>query len=86
MYVCTCVAIWPTCTFTGIEKECRVIKEYYWRPLVKKMFEEKVCTCSLVPSGKPGDEANVLVLHVCVLCMYVCVYVCTYVCVYVCMY
>ena len=27
---------------TAIEKECRVIRDFYWRVPVKKMFEKKV--------------------------------------------
>ena len=33
----------------AIEKECRVIKDYYWRSPVKKLFETEVCLS--VPSG-----------------------------------
>ena len=31
-------------THTAIEKECRVIRDFFWRGSIKKMFERKVCT------------------------------------------
>lgn len=30
------------CFFPGIEKDCCVIRDYHWRPAVKKLFEHAV--------------------------------------------
>ena len=38
------------CFFPGIEKDCCVIRDYHWRPAVKKLFEHAVraLLCSLL--------------------------------------
>lgn len=31
------------CVIQGIEKDCCVIRDYHWRPAIKKLFEHTVC-------------------------------------------
>ena len=31
------------CVIIGIEKECKVIKDYHWRKSLYSLFSEKVC-------------------------------------------
>ena len=45
MYDLACFFLSSFCdmsTPVAIEKECRVIRDFYWRGPVKKMFEKKV--------------------------------------------
>ncbi len=42
--VCACVELARYVSFAGIEKECRVIREYHWRPPIKNMFDTEVRT------------------------------------------
>ncbi|KAL5467024.1 hypothetical protein EMCRGX_G031191 [Ephydatia muelleri] len=39
--------------YRGIEKDCRVIRDYHWRPAIKKLFEHSV----LVPWNQTLDES-----------------------------
>ena len=44
--------------FKGIEKECRVIRDYYWRNRLQDLFETKVLSAGSAGSRSAGNDST----------------------------
>ena len=55
----------PYFCLSGIEKECRVIRDFYWKDPITKMFENRVLMAlSKAPSHQRGEEPMPPYIHI----------------------
>jgi len=58
----TGIGVFTTGVSAGIEKECRVIRDYHWNDRLRNLFDTKILTIGTNRSGAHPDSSSQILL------------------------